>query len=868
MIAEGSLADADGTFDYSVEFGKGGQQNMGDISSQVTQIITGGGGNDIIDGGAGDDIIAGNRGDDTINAGAGQDFVKGGAGSDLINGGDGSDYLVGDYADSDRHETRAEDRGGDIWNDTINGGSGNDFIFGNQGNDELNGDDGDDVIEGGSGNDTILGGSGDDLFTFEGSFGVDTVDGGADNDTLDLSQVQADMTVRGTNIWGKSDRSATDGAGNTVTFNGIESIVTGGGDDDYQGGYVRYEINSIDMGSGDDLFNLATFDGIGLDIDAGAGDDTVWIGGRMGTGFAGLMNGHVDGGGGDDVLVMEGELDDLTFSTTQVTDGVNTVTFSGIETIRSGRGDDTFESYIHRDVTSILMGDGNDTYNGLTMLGQRLHIDAGKGDDLVQIGGHPGSGGTGVFDGHADGGAGVDTLQLGLMARGEHGDALSLTINADGTSGTVGYLDGEAVEATFSNFEAYAFSSNRANPVNNQYVDATATSVGLMLDTANGNDIVLGGSGNDTILGGSGDDALNGGAGDNVIDGGEGVDTIELAGSVANYTFETFAHIRIDDTETGLGGNNDASNFERLAFDEGEFAWQRGNNANNNLTASDDSGAIMVGLHGSDTMTGGDGDDVLIGDNGANFTWQNGNDVLNGGAGNDLLFGNGGDDALNGGAGDDALNGGAGNNVIDGGEGVDTIELAGSVANYTFETFAHIRIDDTETGLGGNNDASNFERLAFDEGEFAWQRGNNANNNLTASDDSGAIMVGLHGSDTMTGGDGDDVLIGDNGANFTWQNGNDVLNGGAGNDLLFGNGGADTFVFEDGFGHDIIGDFEHGVDVINVAGVTSSREARVVEEGGNTIISLGDESITIQDFDFSEHYGTINEFLTGDSFEF
>jgi Ca2+-binding RTX toxin-like protein len=146
----GSLNSGSGeSFSYTIEFGRGGSQTMGETGLTTTQILTGGGSDDIINGGSGDDIIAGNRGSDIIKAGAGKDFVEGGAGSDVIDGGDGNDYLVGDYADSDRHESRAEDRDSETWNDLIRGGAGDDFIFGNQGNDTLQGNDGNDVMGGG-----------------------------------------------------------------------------------------------------------------------------------------------------------------------------------------------------------------------------------------------------------------------------------------------------------------------------------------------------------------------------------------------------------------------------------------------------------------------------------------------------------------------------------------------------------------------------------------------------------------------------------------------------------------------------------------------------------------------------------------------
>ncbi len=71
-------------------------------------------------------------------------------------------------------------------------------------------------------------------------------------------------------------------------------------------------------------------------------------------------------------------------------------------------------------------------------------------------------------------------------------------------------------------------------------------------------------------------------------------------------------------------------------------------------------------------------------------------------------------------------------------------------------------------------------------------------------------LMGLGGNDTMTGGGGKDRLAGGAGA--------DHLTGGAGSDKLTGGADADHFVFNlTSDGTDIITDFTHGVDQIDLS---------------------------------------------------
>ncbi|WP_434286856.1 Hint domain-containing protein [Celeribacter sp. SCSIO 80788] len=189
----------------------------------------------------------------TYDLGAGDDSFTGGSGNDAVYGGDGADTistgLGGDYVE------------GGAGDDTIDGGAGDDWLDGGEGNDTIYGGVGDDTLIGGAGTDVLWGESGQDTFLYYDNWGADTVYGGGlgtDFDTLDFSNVTTDITVTFT---GWEDGTVTDGS-NTVSFDNIEAITGGSGDD------------TID----------ASADGSGLTLDGGAGSDTI------------------TGGSGDDVI--------------------------------------------------------------------------------------------------------------------------------------------------------------------------------------------------------------------------------------------------------------------------------------------------------------------------------------------------------------------------------------------------------------------------------------------------------------------------------------------------------------------------------------------------------------------------------------
>jgi Ca2+-binding RTX toxin-like protein len=179
------------------------------------------------------------------------------------------------------------------------------------------------------------------------------------------------------------------------------------------------------------------------------------------------------------------------------------------------------------------------------------------------------------------------------------------------------------------------------------------------------------------------------------------------------------------------------------------------------LVSGGDNNDTLIGGAGNDDFDGGSSEDLLVG--------HNGDDTMDGGFGNDTLLGGAGDDELSGSNGTDILNGGAGSDSLSGGESNDVL----------------IGQDGSDTLDGGDNDDT---------------------------------LDGGAGDDILEGGDGNDILRG--------RAGEDEIAGGLGRDFLTGGDGADSFTFRSiaetavGANRDQILDFEQGVDLIVVAGLS------------------------------------------------
>jgi len=230
-----------------------------------------------------------------------------------------------------------------------------------------------------------------------------------------------------------------------------------------------------------------------------------------------------------------------------------------------------------------------------------------------------------------------------------------------------------------------------------------------------------------------------------------------------------------------------------------------------------------------DSLFGESGNDQLFGDAGIDYLVGGiGNDTLDGGTEDDALYGEDGDDILIGGSGfhTDILVGGAGNDILRGDSGLgDYDRMDGGAGDDSY--YVDTPDDLTFEAANGGTDTvyanitgagyylyANVENLVLG-GNTPFGVGNDLNNRITGSASANWLLGG---------------------------GGNDILNGGAGNDVLFGEAGADTFVFTQGTGGDVIGDFVAGTDRIDLSAYGLSWQTvlnSMHDNGGTTAIDLG-----------------------------
>lgn len=198
--------------------------------------------------------------------------------------------------------------------------------------------------------------------------------------------------------------------------------------------------------------------------------------------------------------------------------------------------------------------------------------------------------------------------------------------------------------------------------------------------------------------------------------------------------------------------------------------------------------------------------------------------------------------------GDDSVNAGAGADEVLLGEGDDT-GVGGSGADV-------ILGEDGDDLLIGN---AGRDTLEGDDGEDVLDGGRG--DDVLGGGDGDDIAAGGAGRDVVDGGDGNDILRG--------EAGNDTVVGGAGNDTLSGGSGKDVFVFESGFGKDVVLGFQKGVDTLeieaNINGlpITSAADLAgyVGGSASSATITLGADTIRLVGVSKADLLANLNDYV-------
>ena len=643
--------------------------------------VDGTSGNDLIDYGytgdpQGDKI---DHNDAVLSGAAAQDdHVRAGAGNDTVRAGDG--------------------------NDKVYGGDGNDRLEGQNGNDTLYGQNGNDTLNGGAGADNLTGGSGDDIFLLAPAFGNDTIAGSETGESVGDTITMADLTAGVTvNLTG-TEAGTVAQPGGTATFAEIENFVLTGQDDVFNGGPATGPLN-VNGGAGNDSLT----GGSGPDkLAGGTGNDTLAGGGG---------NDTLDGGDGNDSL----------------SGG------SGNDSITGGNGNDSADGGDGGDVINTA---GNNPLNDYFVV-PGVPVDPTPNDDRDLV--YGGLGNDRITTGDdADsiyGGDGADTIDAGIDADlvfgGLGNDSIDAGLGPDTVEGGGGddYINA-GIDA-FSDYanEPFGLFGGIQDPNPNDGRDLIYGGTGNdTIITGDDADTIFGGTGNDTITAGIDDDYVEAGDGADLINAGHGSDTVY--GGIGNDTINGgtgYPQLDIPDATDPNPANGidllygGAGNDVMLGEDDVDTLY--GDQGNDTLYGGID----------KDTLYGGTEDDALFGGNGA--------DVLFGGLGNDLVSGDGDNDAIHGGDGNDTLLGGVDEDTLFGGNGADV--LFGGLGN------------DLVSGDGDNDaihgDAGNDTLLGgVDEDTLYGGTGNDSLDGNKGRD----LFTADAGTDTMQGGDDQDTFTG------------------------------------------------------------------------------------------------------------
>ena len=654
--------------------------------------------------------------------------------------------------------------------------------------------------------------------------------------------------------------------------------------------YLRIENLNIGLGSGDDVLNIQGTPVASIaNLSTGAGDDVINISSDspINSGDLDNINGTVnlDAGAGSNIL-------NVSDAGSAVADTNVTITDSSISGLAPADINYTATSGSFEGGINVIFGTGSDIITVESVRSETLTtLNGNAGDDTITLEAT-------VTDGRLEihGDTGADKVDASAVSAGAElviiGEAGADTLT--GGQGNDVIFGDEAVITRDSDYTITGIESNAlgvgANDVitGNEGDDIVAGGYGSdSITTGTGNDIVIGDNGSVEITSGivtfiestdaddstAGNDIIDAGSGDNYVIAGGGSDSVTTEGG--------------DDYVIGDHGTMTFTDVGVLT----QIATMLDNYGSDDILNLGDGNNIAIGGQGSDTIITGTGNDTLLGDSGvidrdetgiitgieSSSPGEGGNDTITSGDGINYIVAGIGDDTATSGTGDDIIIGDNGSIEIKSGivtaiestdaddstTGDDTID-AGSGDNYVIAGGG----SDSVTSEGGDDYViGDHGTMTFtDVGvltQIATMLDNYGSDDTLNLGDGNNIAIGGQGSDSLTTGENDDIILGDSGlSNFDTEGllanvatkspasgGDDIIVSGDGDDIIFGGIGSDYIDIDPatdtpvgaGEGNDIIGG-DNGYASFDVGGGQSNLtvfESTDPESGGDDYIYSG-----------------------------
>ena len=453
------------------------------------------------------------------------------------------------------------------------------------------------------------------------------------NTATNNSQILPDVAVVNNDlfiVWQDDSGVGGDNSGTGIKGRVFTSLVSGTEGQDQLTGTAG---NDEFQGLGDnDTFLLQQG---GNDLALGNdGDDTFYFGNTY------TADDRVDGGAGNDRLVLQGQYGNLQLNAPSLVNVETILLLTAANAAFGGAGaNPTFYSITSADANlaggSSLAVDGRQlaaneylNFNGSAESDGAFFLYGGAAADSL-------TGGAGRDT--LDGGAGNDTL-----AGGGNDDIYFVDHPGDVVLEAVG---GGGFDAVYAGINYVLRAGSEI-----EQLAATGLALGQAIDLT-GNEFaqsLISGSGHDALNGGGGADFLTANAGNDILNGGTGIDYMDGgAGDDIYYVDDVF-----DTVIEHAGGGNDSV--------YASATYQLSGGAQVELLAT-----TGLALGQAITLFGNDFAQSIIG-----------------ATGNDILYGFGGADSIVGNEGNDTLDGGGGNDVLRGGLGLDIFQFS-SVSDST-----------------------------------------------------------------------------------------------------------------------------------------------------------------------------------------